>query len=63
MWERNLGITAEFQQTEFATFLKDLHKGRFQMFDIGWIADYPDPGEFPGHPLPQREFQQPHSLQ
>ncbi len=46
MWERNLGITAEFQQTEFATFLKDLHKGRFQMFDIGWIADYPDPENF-----------------
>ena len=46
MWERNLGITAEFQQTEYATFLKDLHKGRFQMFDIGWIADYPDPENF-----------------
>ena len=46
MWERNLGITAEFQQTEYATFLKDLHKGRFQMFDIGWIADYPDPESF-----------------
>ncbi len=46
MWEKNLGITAEFQQTEFATFLKDLHKGRFQMFDIGWIADYPDPENF-----------------
>ena len=46
MWEINLGITAEFQQTEYATFLKDLHKGRFQMFDIGWIADYPDPENF-----------------
>ncbi|HJN86284.1 MAG TPA: peptide ABC transporter substrate-binding protein [Dehalococcoidia bacterium] len=46
MWERNLGIRAEFQQTEFATFLKDLHKRRFQMFDIGWIADYPDPENF-----------------
>ena len=46
MWEKNLGIKAEFQQTEFATFLKDLHKRRFQMFDIGWIADYPDPENF-----------------
>lgn len=46
MWEKNLGIQAEFQQTEFATFLKDLHKRRFQMFDIGWIADYPDPENF-----------------
>ena len=46
MWKKNLGIQAEFQQTEFATFLKDLHKRRFQMFDIGWIADYPDPENF-----------------
>jgi ABC-type oligopeptide transport system substrate-binding subunit len=46
MWEKNLGVHAEFQQTEFATFLKDLHKRRFQMFDIGWIADYPDPENF-----------------
>ena len=46
MWEKNLGITTEFQQTEFATFLKDLNKRRFQMFDIGWIADYPDPENF-----------------
>ncbi len=46
MWKKNLGIEVEFQQTEFATFLKDLHKRRFQMFDIGWIADYPDPENF-----------------
>jgi oligopeptide transport system substrate-binding protein len=46
MWEKNLGIHADFQQTEFATFLKDLHSRRFQMFDIGWIADYPDPENF-----------------
>ena len=46
MWKKNLGIDAEFQQTEFATFLRDLHKRRFQMFDIGWIADYPDPENF-----------------
>jgi len=46
MWEKNLGISTEFQQTEFATFLKDLNKRRFQMFDIGWIADYPDPENF-----------------
>ena len=46
MWEKNLGIKTEFQQTEYATFLKDLNKRRFQMFDIGWIADYPDPENF-----------------
>ena len=46
MWEKNLGITTLFQQTEFAQFLRDLNKRRFQMFDIGWIADYPDPENF-----------------
>jgi oligopeptide transport system substrate-binding protein len=46
MWERNLGVKVEIQQTEFATFLKDLNRRRFQMFDIGWIADYPDPENF-----------------
>ena len=46
MWEKNLGVKVEIQQTEFATFLRDLNKRRFQMFDIGWIADYPDPENF-----------------
>ena len=45
-WRKELGIEVEIQQTEFATYLQDLHKRRFQMFDIGWIADYPDPENF-----------------
>jgi ABC-type transport system substrate-binding protein len=43
MWKKNLGIEVQIQQTEFATYLQDLIKRRFQMFQIGWIADYPDP--------------------
>ena len=46
MWRQNLGINVETLQTEFATYLQDLVKRRFQMFDIGWIADYPDPENF-----------------
>ena len=46
MWEENLGIKIEIQQTEFATYLQDLNRHRFQMFNIGWIADYPDPENF-----------------
>jgi len=46
MWEKNLGIKVDIQQTEFATYLKDLHRRRFQMFETGWIADYPDPENF-----------------
>lgn len=45
-WRQVLGIEVEIQQTEFATYLQDLHKNRFQMFEIGWIADYPDPENF-----------------
>ncbi len=46
MWRQNLGIEVLVQQTEFATYLQDLVKRRFQMFQIGWIADYPDPENF-----------------
>ena len=45
-WQETLGVDVEIQQTEWATFLQDLHKRRFQMFAIGWSADYPDPQDF-----------------
>ena len=45
-WEETLGVNVEIQQTEWATFLQDLHRRRFQMFAIGWSADYPDPQDF-----------------
>ena len=47
MWGENLNVDIQLQQTEWATFLQDLHKNRFQMFGgLGWIADYPDPENF-----------------
>lgn len=47
MWQENLGVEISILQTEWAIFLSDLHKNRFQMFGgIGWIADYPDPENF-----------------
>ena len=45
-WEEILGVRVEIQQTEWATFLQDLHDKRFQMFSLGWVADYPDPENF-----------------
>ena len=45
-WEENLGIEVDIQQTEWATFLGDLNRRRFQMFAVGWGADYPDPENF-----------------
>lgn len=46
MWKDNLGITVEVQQVESATFLADAKKGKYQMWDAGWEADYPDPENF-----------------
>jgi ABC-type transport system substrate-binding protein len=46
MWEENLGVTVELNQEEFGLFLRDLDDGNFQMFDLGWVADYVDPQNF-----------------
>ena len=47
MWKDNLGIEVSLVQTEWATFLQDLRRLRFQMFGgLAWIADYPDPENF-----------------
>jgi len=46
MWEENLGVKISTRQTEFATFLSDLRDGEYQMFELGWVADYPDPENF-----------------
>ncbi|MEC9279988.1 MAG: peptide ABC transporter substrate-binding protein, partial [Chloroflexota bacterium] len=45
-WQETLGVEVEIQQTEWATFLQDVHQRRFQMFALGWSADYPDPQDF-----------------
>ena len=42
-WQDELGITVEIQQAESGTFFDDIDQGRYQMFHIGWIMDYPDP--------------------
>lgn len=48
MWRQNLGVEVAIEQTEFATFLSDLNRrpNPYQMYSIGWIADYPDPQDF-----------------
>ena len=45
-WQETLGVEVEIQQTEWATFLQDVHQRRFQMFALAWSADYPDPQNF-----------------
>ena len=47
MWKQILGVEVEIQQVEWATYLQDLNKNRFQSFaGLGWEADYPDPQDF-----------------
>ncbi len=42
-WKDNLGVTVKIQQADSATFFSDIDQGRYQMFHLGWIMDYPDP--------------------
>ena len=47
MWETVLGVTVEIQQVEWATYLEDLNKQKYQAYaGLGWSADYPDPQDF-----------------
>ncbi len=45
-WRGELGIEVDIQQTEWATFLQDVNDSKYQMFALGWVADYPDPENF-----------------
>lgn len=46
MWAQNLGVDITIEQEEFGFFLRSIDEGDFQMFSLGWIADYPDPQNF-----------------
>jgi len=46
MLEQNLGVKVAVQLVETATFNSELRRQRFQMYEMGWSADYPDPQDF-----------------
>ena len=46
MWRQVLGIEVDIEQVEWATFLDDLDRKKFQAYTSGWAADYPDPQDF-----------------
>ncbi len=51
MLKDNLGVNVSIQQTDWATFISQINdpsRNQFQMFDLGWIADYADPENFLG---------------
>ena len=44
---QTLGVEVEIQQVEWATYLQDLNRKKFQAFGgLAWQADYPDPQDF-----------------
>ena len=46
MWRQVLGVEVDIEQVEWATFLDDLDRKKFQAYTSGWAADYPDPQDF-----------------
>lgn len=47
-YQKNLGLEIAVEQVPWAEFLADLSKPEmpYQMYQLGWIADYPDPQDF-----------------
>ncbi|MGE3857078.1 MAG: ABC transporter substrate-binding protein [Dehalococcoidia bacterium] len=42
-WKTILGLNIEIKQLDFASFIADQHDNKLQMFNAGWVMDYPDP--------------------
>jgi oligopeptide transport system substrate-binding protein len=47
-YQQNLGLEINVEQVEWSRFLADLNSpdNPYQMYQLGWIADYPDPQNF-----------------
>ena len=45
-WRQNLGVEVTVRQLEPERFLYHLKTEKDEMFDMGWIADYPHPQDF-----------------
>lgn len=46
MYADALGVEVEIQRVDWGDFLRDLNQGMYQMFFLGWSADYTDPQDF-----------------
>lgn len=45
-WHQNLGVTVTVRQIEPDFYSYALNKEKNNLFDLGWVADYPDPQDF-----------------
>ena len=46
MWKQNLGVEVSIRQIEPEQYPYIISKEKDELFDIGWVADYPDPQNF-----------------
>jgi len=46
MWKSQLGINVRLNNVSWKEVLARRERGEFQLLRAGWIADYPDPGNF-----------------
>lgn len=46
VYRQELGLEIELRQIEWSDFLTGLDERRYQMFTLGWTADYADPQNF-----------------
>ncbi|MBI2869575.1 MAG: peptide ABC transporter substrate-binding protein, partial [Chloroflexi bacterium] len=45
-WRQNLGVEVRVRQLEPERFLYELAAEKDELFDMGWVADYPHPQDF-----------------
>ena len=45
-WRQNLGVEVKVRQLEPERFFYHLKEEKDEMFDMGWVADYPHPQDF-----------------
>ncbi len=45
-WRQNLGVEVRVRQLEPQRYIYNLRQEKDEMFDMGWIADYPHPQDF-----------------
>ena len=45
-WQQNLGVEISVRQLELEKFIYNLKQEKDEMFELGWVADYPDPHNF-----------------
>ncbi|MFC1940532.1 peptide ABC transporter substrate-binding protein [Chloroflexota bacterium] len=45
-WRQNLGVEVKVRQLEPQRYFYNLKQEKDEMFDMGWIADYPHPQDF-----------------